>query len=131
MRNEDRTFCKDCHFQLDEALAANKNYSCPSCGSTERYINMSIFEGVNLYDSWGAQSKDPKYPGKRKVRWETFVGWQRSHKLQSMVHKTRTIDRDNDTYQEIVTDPKTGEIIHRCEEPLSKHFGHGSAKSKS
>ncbi len=130
MRNEDGIFCKDCHHQLDEALASSANYSCPNCGSTRKYMNMSITDGIGLYDSLGAQAKDPNYPGKRKIRWETFVGWERSNKLQKMVYKTRTIDRANDTYQEIVTDPKTGEIIHHCEEPLSEHFGHGTAKPK-
>lgn len=130
MRNEDGTFCKDCHLQLDEELASSASYPCPKCGSTKKYMNASITDGIGLYDSWEAQAKDPRYPGKRKIRWETFVGWERCHKLQSMVYKTRTIDRSNDTYQETVTDPRTGEIIHHCEEPLSKHFGHGSAKPK-
>ena len=44
--------------------------------------------------------------------------------------KERIIDRQNDKYQEKVTDPETGAVIHHCEEPLSKHWGHGSAKHK-
>lgn len=42
----------------------------------------------------------------------------------------RTIDRENDWYSEIIIDPRTGEVVHRCEEPLSAHRGHGSAKRK-
>lgn len=44
--------------------------------------------------------------------------------------KERLIDRDNDLYKEIVIDPVTGDVVHKCEEPLSKHFGHGSDKTK-
>jgi hypothetical protein len=44
--------------------------------------------------------------------------------------KERIIDRKNDLYKEIVRNPETGEIIHHCEELLSKHIGHGSAKVK-
>jgi|TARA_B110001450_G_C17324859_1_gene360958 hypothetical protein len=33
-----------------------------------------------------------------------------------------------DEYKEKVTDRETGEVIHHSEEPLSDHFGHGSAK---
>lgn len=33
-----------------------------------------------------------------------------------------------DWYSERVKDEKTGQIIHQCDEPLSKHQGHGSAK---
>jgi hypothetical protein len=40
------------------------------------------------------------------------------------------IDRDNNRYFEMVTDYESGEIIHHCEEPLSEHQGHGSAKPK-
>lgn len=41
---------------------------------------------------------------------------------------TRTIDRANDWYSEKVVDPRTGEVVHQCEEPLSAHRGHGAAK---
>ena len=44
--------------------------------------------------------------------------------------KERSIDRDNNKYKEVVTDPETGKVVHHCEEFLSKHKGHGSAKKK-
>ena len=43
------------------------------------------------------------------------------------VHKEREIDRDNDRYRERVVDEE-GVVLHDVEEPLSLHFGHGSAK---
>jgi hypothetical protein len=43
---------------------------------------------------------------------------------------TRIIDREKDLYKEVVKDPDTGEIVHECEEPLSQHIGHGTAKCK-
>jgi hypothetical protein len=43
----------------------------------------------------------------------------------------RVMDRNTDWYSETVTMRDTGEVIHRCEEPLSKHQGHGSAKPKA
>ena len=42
----------------------------------------------------------------------------------------RVIDREKDSYKEIVTDPITGEVTHHCGEPLSKHQGYGSAKKQ-
>jgi len=44
--------------------------------------------------------------------------------------KNRVIDKNNDKYFEQVIDPETGETVHHCEEPLSEHFGHGTAKFK-
>jgi hypothetical protein len=31
---------------------------------------------------------------------------------------------------EHIVNPNTGEVIHHCEEPLSQHQGHGSAKRR-
>ncbi len=44
-------------------------------------------------------------------------------------HLYRLIDRDNDRYVETIKRLSTGEIIYHVDEPLSKHIGHGSAKS--
>ena len=45
-----------------------------------------------------------------------------------VVEKSRLIDRENDRYVEHVVDDTNRETIHRSEEPLSEHQGHGSAK---
>ena len=44
------------------------------------------------------------------------------------MQKVRRIDRAADLYEEIVTDPETGEIIHGERERLSEHRARGSAK---
>jgi hypothetical protein len=41
--------------------------------------------------------------------------------------RERLIDRDSDLYQEVITDADDN-VVHRCEEPLSSHRGHGTAK---
>jgi hypothetical protein len=46
------------------------------------------------------------------------------------VRRSVVIDRRNDWYSEHVVDPKTGETIYECEEPLSAHQGRGSARDK-
>jgi hypothetical protein len=43
------------------------------------------------------------------------------------VARFRRIDRGNDEYEEIVTEGETGEVIRSLREPLSEHWGHGSA----
>jgi hypothetical protein len=47
-----------------------------------------------------------------------------------LVEKSRLIDRLNNRYVEHVVDDATRETIHRCDEQLSEHQGHGSAKKK-
>jgi hypothetical protein len=51
-------------------------------------------------------------------------------KTGQWMHLTRTIDRATNLYSEQVVDPRTGEVVHQCEEPLSAHSGHGSAKKR-
>ena len=51
-------------------------------------------------------------------------------RLGKWSHRLKLEDKKSDKYLEIITNPETGEILHKCEEPLSQHQGHGSAKKK-
>jgi hypothetical protein len=48
----------------------------------------------------------------------------------ALASRTRVMDRDADRYVETVTMRETGEVLHRCDEPLSEHQGHGSARPR-
>lgn len=61
---------------------------------------------------------------------EAKVGEEVFRKNGKWVNRSVRVDRDNDKYSEVVEDKETKEIIHQCEEPLSKHTGHGTAKGK-
>lgn len=47
----------------------------------------------------------------------------------SRKNNTRVINRKNDHYKEVTTD-MDGNVTHFCDERLSEHTGHGSAKMK-
>lgn len=68
--------------------------------------------------------------GKGKPYYEAVVGDDLHRKTGIWMKLERVIDRAKDWYKEVVTEPKTGKFIHRCEEPLSEHRGHGSAKQR-
>ena len=51
--------------------------------------------------------------------------------LNKPVHLKRIIDWGNDRYFEKVMYYETGKPIRECEEPLSQHIAHGSAKPKN
>jgi hypothetical protein len=114
------------------------NWICPKCGEKRHTNNMSISEEVNLniHESLSGKVHNPrkrKEQGKtgksaKKPIQEFFDGDDYSHKLKKHVDKKRTIDRENDTYHEIVTDKESGEVIHEQKEKLSEHYGHGSDK---
>jgi len=59
---------------------------------------------------------------------EGLSGDDLHRKSGKWMKKERLIDRANDRYKEVVTDPETGSVVHQSEEPLSQHRGYGSAK---
>lgn len=59
-------------------------------------------------------------------------GWQPSMKTKNGINLLRSLDKEKDTYTEIVTDYKTGKVIYKNKngEKLSEHTGYGSAKNE-
>jgi len=121
--------CQDCGAIIEESSGPRK--PCPQCGSTRRIFHVGITENVKFYDSLSFKHKKPKKIGRAKIVAEGFNGHEFSHSRQKIVAKQRLIDRDGDMYSETITDIETGEVIHRCEEPLSEHTNHGTAKQKN
>jgi hypothetical protein len=114
---------------MDIALdTPQQRLPCSKCGETARTIHASIVESVTIRDGLAVKAKRQ---GEKKPFIEDMGVPSFSHSLQKVVHRHRVIDRDNDLYVERVTDYETGEIIHECQEPLSSHVNHGSAKKKS
>jgi len=64
----------------------------------------------------------------RKIKYEQIVGHESSAD-ERIVYKTRIIDNIQDVYFEEVKDSNSN-IVHKCEEKLSGHKGHGSARKK-
>ncbi len=70
-----------------------------------------------------------KRPTEKKPYVEQRVG-DDLHRASGAWHRQeRVINRDTDSYGEVIWDAD-GREIHRCEEPLSAHRGHGSAKRR-
>ena len=89
---------------------------------------MKFSERIQLGENLVLKAKDTNYNSKKnpRVHHEQGVDYNRDRK--KYVHLERRVSRDQDLYREVITDPDTGEVIHKCEEPLSKHQGHGDAK---
>jgi hypothetical protein len=62
---------------------------------------------------------------------EIRVGESVERRTGRMLHRVRRIDCREDAYVERIFDPRTGETVHWCAEPLSEHRGHGSAKRRA
>lgn len=100
---------------------------CPYCGSKCLTIKLVFSDQISLHDQLSAKVKKE---GIKKPIKEIVQGDDYSYSRKKYMNKTRIIDRENNHYQEYVSDKETGEIVHECDELLKDHFGHGSAKKK-
>lgn len=115
-------YCKDCGQKL-----TIEDQVCSNCGSKKKHIELSLEDKIGLHDQIGGKVKRP---GSNKPTQEFKVGDDFHCKSGKWYYREMYIDRDKDQYKEIIKHKITGEIIHKCEEPLSEHRGHGSAKYK-
>jgi hypothetical protein len=121
--------CASCNAMLEESADAKpeSRRPCPNCGSTFRRFDMEINASVEFHDSL-------KFVLKSSITGKTVkegIGGDDLHrKSGKWVKKERLIDHEKDQYKEVVIDSETGAVIHHCEEPLSEHKDHGSAKRK-
>ena len=90
-------------------------------------LEISVDDTLRAYET--IQTKG-KREGESKPFREQISGDDYSHKNKKWIKKERVIDREKDYYFEKITDPETGDVLHYCEEPLSSHRGHGTAKFK-
>jgi hypothetical protein len=114
--------CLDC-----KEILIKEDEPCKKCGSNRKEVLLNITETIELHDQIKGNVKEK---GIKKPRKEFIYGDDLQKTENKWRDKTRIIDRENDHYYEKVINKETGEIIHECDEPLSDHWGHGSAKNK-
>ncbi len=119
--------CASCEVTIlsQQPLTQLVTKPCPFCGGAVTHsINLTV-DMIHI----GLRTK-VKDPNLSRPTVETVGGESYSHKLKRWVKIRRVIDRVRNWYSETVTDPTSGEVIHKTEEPLGEHTGHGSAKKR-
>ena len=89
-----------------------------------------MLHGTSEISIFGKLKLKGKAPGEKRPFIEQVTGDDLHRKSGLWMKMLRMIDRRNNKYHEKITNPKTGEVVHECEEPLSAHTGHGNAKTK-
>ena len=112
--------CLDCGAALRVADDA-----CLTCGSRNRRIGAADSGTIRLRELIHLKTKEG---GHGKPVYEVRAGDSFFRKTERWNRIDRIIDRKNDRYCERIED-ESGNVIRLCEEPLSEHRGHGSAKS--
>lgn len=106
-----------------------KIHFCLKCRKkTKTDININIRENVSIRENLKVRREGTRF---KKFISEFLGGWFSSGdpKLKDGVYKTRNIDKEKDTYDEVVKDYKTGKIIHECHESLSEHRNNQNPKN--
>jgi hypothetical protein len=119
-RIADKTTCSDCGCELSELTCV-----CTKCGSKKKTFHLSVYEKITVREGVGMKVKRL---GEKKPYFESLNIPSLFVRINKIVNRIRIIDRENDRYKEVVSQYEDGEIIHECDEKLSDHKGHGSAK---
>lgn len=124
-----KVFCSRCNTVLNEdpSIQASQRIPCPSCGSISRRVEVFSSDSGRGMETVKLKAR---HQGKGEPFIEQVSGADLHRNSNEWTNIERIIDRENDIYMEVITDSKTGKIIHQCIEPLSEHQGHGSAKRK-
>ena len=118
-----KIICDNCGYELQKSEKI-----CPKCHSEQRGVFIQVCEKIHISGFQRLKGKNTQYPSDKKLRYDFMQGDVPSNiTYNGRAKLKRIIDKDNDYYYEHVEDHK-GKVIHHCEEPLSKHYNHGSAK---
>ena len=99
--------CKKCGALLLEPKDERRTPS-PVCGDMPRIHEVEVKDAIVLRDHMRVKGK---HGGRERFFFAVRVGADFYYKEREWRHLERLIDRDNNLYIEIITDPKTGEVI--------------------
>ena len=116
--------CGGCDSILLEPFLTDLREPCPECGATARVSKMDVSDQLWLGEMLGMKQKRP---GTKKPILETKSGDSFFKKTGERNKLIRIIDRENHRYYELIKD-QSGNVIRHVDEPLSEHYGRGSAK---
>jgi hypothetical protein len=116
--------CADCN-----SILPNQSDKCKICGSTKKIIKLHVEDNMKIYESFGFKAKNKIKNSKKNPVMDVFQGVEIHKNTGVLVNKERIIDKINNKYYEHV-ETFDGEILHHCDEKLTDHHGHGSAKIK-
>lgn len=94
-------------------------------GATIHQLDVSVSDSLAIHGSLKF-----RYNGTGRLLAEGFSGDDLYRGTGRWMTKSRLLDHPANQYREVVTDPVTGGDVHRCEEPLTAHLGHGSDRKK-
>ena len=96
-------------------------------GLAERHFALTLEGKVSVHSSLGLKHKGA---GRGKPFKELKQGDSYSTSRGRWMSLLQIVDRRNNRYRKLVTDPETGDVLRDVDEPLSEHVGRGDARRK-
>jgi len=123
--------CAACGRSIDLEQDSDSQRMPCACGGTTRTYHQVIQASVGIRADLGLRARlgsrknnnRKKYPN-QEVRIRPTV--TKATGQRSVEH--RVIDHQNNRYRKTIKDAETGEVIYRCDEPLTAHTGRGDAR---
>ncbi len=122
----DNVVCSDCGAEISVVNdTITYRTPCATCGGISRAFQKSLSGSLVLRSSLRLTGFVTS-----KTKWFVKLMSEPSftHHLRVWCHRLKVENKRTNEYLEILTNPETGEILHKCEEPLTEHHGHGTAK---
>ena len=121
--------CKACGVELGESASApvEERQPCPNCGSLARHFALTLEGKTSVHSSLGLKAKGG---GKGKPFMELKQGDSLSTSRGRWMRLLQIVDRRNNRYRKLVTDPDTGEVLRDVDKPLTEHTGRGDSRRK-
>lgn len=123
---DSRVSCAGCGAPLSEPseTVVECRTPCLECGSRGRNIWRAVANEAMAFS--GVRHKQRRSGVARPIL-EGVRESQFDRSRRRWMSVIQIVDRLRNWYSKSVTDPSTGEVIRRCEQPLSAHNGRGSA----
>lgn len=125
--NSTTVSCGNCGIALSEPsdLPTDRRVACARCGSVARSFAVPIYENLAIHEDLRVRARSP---GEKKPFFDVKSGSDFWAERGKWMHRVQIVDRRNNRYRKLVSDPATGEAIRDVDEPLSDHRGYGAAR---
>jgi predicted amidophosphoribosyltransferase len=114
--NEVWATCIDCGAELEQS-----DKQCPKCGSTKKSYKREFHAtiGIKVVETRATQKRKGYHRFLKKIISRSKPSGD--PRFTEGVHEELIIDKEEKMKHHVVTDVKTGDVIHDEHEPLSKH----------
>ena len=121
--------CVICGLSLQVSGERLDAFVCLNCGGLEARLDVFMHDIASTKEQIRIKAKDPLRRSKEKERYRAEFGDDFCYDTGKWNKRVFIVDEDSKRISEKIINPENNQVIREYDEPLSNHFGRGSAKS--